>query len=88
MEFLEVRSLPNGSIFGHVNLVFSRSANVHMREQEKRKTGQLGLSKATKNGAVDYEHGTSKGGSSQLCTKATIPSKKVIFYTYKCHTCS
>jgi hypothetical protein len=57
-------------------LILSVVANVHMREQEKRKTGQLGLSKATKNGAVDYEHGACKGGSSQLCTKATIPSKK------------
>jgi hypothetical protein len=31
---------------------------------------QCGLSKGTKNGAVDSEHGASKGRGSQLCTKS------------------
>jgi hypothetical protein len=39
-----------------------------------------GLGKGTKNGAVDSEHGASKSSSTQLRTRATIPSKRVISY--------
>ncbi len=35
-----------------------------------RKRGQLGLGKGAKNGAVDSEHGASKGRGSQLRTKS------------------
>ncbi len=44
------------------------------------KKGHWGLGKGTKNGAVDSEHGASKSSSSQLRTRATIPSKRVISY--------
>jgi hypothetical protein len=43
-----------------------------------RKKGQGGLCKGTKNGAVDSEHGASKGSGMQLHTKSHLPSKIVI----------
>ncbi len=45
-----------------------------------RKWGQWGSGQGTKKGAVDSEHGASKGGGLQLHTKTTIPSKRSIPY--------
>jgi hypothetical protein len=37
--------------------------------RNKGKSGQWGLGNGTRNGAVDSEHGASKGRGSQLCKK-------------------
>jgi hypothetical protein len=44
--------------------------NVQMCKREGEKKGQWALSKGTKIGTVDSEHGASKGRGSQLCTKS------------------
>jgi hypothetical protein len=50
-------------------LILSVFVSNNMCGQEVEKRGQWGSSKGTKNEAVDYEHGVSKGRSSQLHTK-------------------
>jgi hypothetical protein len=60
-------------------LMSSVAINVHLCGQEWGKGGQWGLSKETKNKAVDSERGTGKGGNPQLRTKSQNSSKKVFF---------
>jgi hypothetical protein len=56
-------------------LMSSVVVNVHMFGQEGEKKGQWELSKRTKNGAVDSEHGARKGRGLQHHTvRVTIPS--------------
>jgi hypothetical protein len=50
-------------------LMSSVVIKVHMCGWEGEKRGAMGLSKRTKNGAVGFEQGASKGKSLQLCTK-------------------
>ncbi len=55
-----------------------------------RKEEKGGSSKGTKKGAVDSEHGASKDGICFFVQRATIPSKRLLFYLciYKRHPCN
>ncbi len=81
--------MPIGRGFGHVNVVYGRS--VHMYGWEGEKRGLWGLSKGTKNGAVDSEHRASKGRGSELRTKEPPFQVRGLFFIlniHKYYTCN
>jgi hypothetical protein len=69
-------------------LMLSVFINLRMCGWEGENGGRGGLVKGTKNGAVDSEHRPGRVKVRFFVQRATIPSKRVIFYIYEQHTCN